>query len=159
MSESKDTERSSSLWSRIRAKLAENGVYVAFNSLEGVDLEDLGLGDLEDLVVDLGGLRHGIKVVCVEPDLKASAEEMNETARDQVVMVRVDEDTRDRLDDWVKIGAVKSRSEAAALFIREGLGVRADELERLREALREVEAAQERLHAKAKEVFDASAAS
>jgi len=43
------------------------------------------------------------------------------------------------------------------LFIREGLGVRADELERLSEALREVEQAQERLHKKAREVFDASA--
>ena len=157
MPESKKADGSASVWSRIRSKLAENGVYVGFGSLG--DIEDLDLGDLEDLVVDLGGLRHGIKVVCVEPDLKASAEEMNETARDQVVMVRVDEDTRDRLDDWVKIGAVKSRSEAAALFIREGLGVRADELERLREALREVEAAQARLHNKAREVFDASATS
>lgn len=160
MTESSEARSSRTLWGRIRSKLADNGVYVGVSIgrvLENLDLEDLGLDDLEDLIVDLGEAGNGIKVVCVSPDLKASAEEMSETQRDQVVMVRVDQETRDRLDDWVKTGAVKSRSEAAALFIREGLGVRADELERLSEALREVEQAQERLHEKAREVFDASA--
>ena len=160
MTESSEARSSQTLWGRIRSRLADNGVYFGVSIgrvLENLDLEDLGLDDLDDLIVDLGEAGNGIKVVCVSPDLKASAEEMSETQRDQVVMVRVDQETRDRLDDWVKTGAVKSRSEAAALFIREGLGVRADELERLSEALREVEQAQERLHEKAREVFDASA--
>ncbi len=145
-----------SLWGRIRRTLADNGVYIGVSAGRG--LEDLGFDDFENLLVDLGEAGEAIKLVCVSPDLKSSAEEMSETQRDQVVMVRVDEETRDRLDDWVKTGAVKSRSEAAALFIREGLGVRADELERLREALREVEEAQERLHQRAREVFDSTAA-
>ncbi len=145
-----------SLWRRIRRKLADNGVYIEVSAGRG--LEDLGIDNLDDLLVDLGEIGDAIKVVCVSPDLKSSAEEMSETQRDQVVMVRVDEETRNRLDDWVKTGAVKSRSEAAALFIREGLAVRADELERLREALREVEEAQERLHQRAREVFDSTAA-
>lgn len=93
------------------------------------------------------------KVVCVTPGLKDSVEEMGKTARDQVVMVRVDTETSEALDDWVQTGAVKSRSEAAALFIREGLGVRADELERLKGALDEVQAARERLRQQAREVF------
>ncbi len=145
------SESTDSIWGRIRSRLAEKGVYIGINRLE--DLEGLGLGGLEDFDIDLGEAGGGIKVVCVAPDLKSSAERMNETSRDQVVMVRVDEETRDQLDSWVATGAVKSRSEAAALFIREGLGVRADELDRLRDALREVEEAQERLRSRAKEVF------
>lgn len=147
-----------SLWQRIRDRLSEHGVYVGFNRLDGLGdlgLGDLGLEDLEnlDVKVDLGTGRSGIKVVCVAPDLQASAEELKEKHRDQVVMVRVDEETRDKLDDWVRTGAVKSRSEAAALFIREGLAVREDELEKLRDALREVESAQDRLERKAREIF------
>lgn len=146
----------SSVWQRIQDRLSEHGVYVGINGLDAftdLNLADLGLDDLEDLKVEFGGDGHGFKVVRVSPDLKSSADEMKETQRDQVIMVRVDEDSRDKLDAWVKTGAVKSRSEAAALFIREGLKVREDELERLRDALREVEDAQERLHQKAREIF------
>lgn len=93
------------------------------------------------------------KVVCVTPGLKDSVEEMGKTPRDQVVMVRVDSETSAALDAWVQTGAVKSRSEAAALFIREGLNLRSDELERLKDALSEVKAARERLRRQAREVF------
>jgi hypothetical protein len=48
---------------------------------------------------------------------------------------------------------VRSRSEAAALFIREGFKVRAAELEQLQDALRAVEEAKQRLSEKAREVF------
>ena len=68
-------------------------------------------------------------------------------------MKRVDEDTRRKLDAWVASGAVKSRSEAAALFIQEGLKVRATELERLGDAIQAVEQAKERLRRKARDVF------
>ncbi len=149
--ESEETKKPTSVWERLRARLAEKGVYIGINQFE--DLEDLGLADLEDINVDFGSKRGGIKVVCVPPDLKSSADKMKESPRDQVVMVRVDDDTRDQLDAWVKTGAVKSRSEAAALFIREGLAVRVDELEQLRGALSDVEAAQERLRDKARQVF------
>ncbi len=93
------------------------------------------------------------KVVCVTPGLKDSVEEMGKTPRDQVVMVRVDSETSSALDAWVQTGAVKSRSEAAALFIREGLTLRSDELEKLKDALSDVEAARERLRRQAREVF------
>jgi hypothetical protein len=68
-------------------------------------------------------------------------------------MVRVDEGTSKALDAWVETGAVRSRSEAAALFIREGLQVRADELEQLKDALNGVEEAKHRLREKARQVF------
>ncbi|MEQ1564383.1 MAG: hypothetical protein ABMA64_02010 [Myxococcota bacterium] len=94
-----------------------------------------------------------VKVVVVSPDLQAAVEEMGQSTRDQVVMVRVDEDTLTKLDAWMATGAVKSRSEAAALFIREGLKVREGELSRLQAALDEVEAAKEKLRQQAREVF------
>ena len=87
------------------------------------------------------------------PCLQDSVREMGGSARDQVVMVRVDRETAGRLDAWVATGAVKSRSEAAALFIREGLKVRASELEQLQDAIRGVADAKERLLARAKEVL------
>lgn len=151
----KNESQTESLWGRIRGKLEENGIYIGINNPE--DIAELERLENLDLDVDFGGKRAGIKVVCVAPDLKASADEMNETPRDKVVMVRVDEDTREQLDAWVETGAVKSRSEAAALFIREGLAVRSDELARLRDALREVEQARERLRDKASEVFGGTA--
>lgn len=110
----------------------------------GIDLET---------ACDIEGEGGKVKCVVVAPSLKRSVKEMGESQRDQVVMVRVDDQTSKSLDAWVATGAVKSRSEAAALFIREGMKVRASELEKLREALDDVEAARERLHTKAREVF------
>ena len=127
------------MWEKIQSRLKEQGISIDFK--DGLDFS----------CVDPSG--SGVKVVCVAPDLKRSVEEMGRSPRDQVVMVRVDEATLEALDAWVATGAVKSRSEAAALFIREGLEVRADELEQLRDALREVQEAQDRLKAKAREIF------
>ncbi len=53
------------------------------------------------------------KVVCVASDLKNSVRELGEGTRDQVVMVRIDDETTASLDDWVETGAVTSRSEGA----------------------------------------------
>ncbi len=134
------------LWEKIQPQLKARGIDVDFNLGEGFDFT----------CADCEGDGPRVKVVCVAPDLKESVEEMGQTQRDQVVMVRVDESTREDLDAWVSTGAVKSRSEAAALFIREGLKVRADELDRLRDALREVQEAKERLKQQAKEIFGES---
>lgn len=96
-----------------------------------------------------------IKLVCVAPDLRGSVEQLSRTTRDQVVMVRVDAQTARELDAWVESGAVRSRSEAAAVFIREGLKVRSAELAALRDALDDVERAKARLRDRAREVFGA----
>ncbi len=127
-----DSEDWRSIWERVRTELAEAGV------------------DIEKLGDRIGG---AVKVVCVTPDIKDSVDEMSKAQRDQPLMVRVDADTLRQLDEWVKTEAVKSRSEAAALFIREGLKVRASELEKLQDALAEVDRAKERLQEKVREVF------
>lgn len=98
-----------------------------------------------------------VKIVCVAPNLTSSVAEVGQSNRDQVVMVRVDSPTSQALDDWVAAGSVKSRSEAAAVFIREGLKVRKGELDQLRDALNEVDRAKKKLEKKAREVFGSDA--
>ncbi len=100
-----------------------------------------------------GGVRSKVKVVCVAPDLQQAVQDLCGCSRDQVVMVRVDQETTTKLDTWVETGAVKSRSEAAALFIREGLKVRASELERLGDVLQSYNEAKDRLQREARDAF------
>lgn len=119
---------------------------------------------LRELGVDLSACCHEhdpahAKLVCVSPDLTASLRQLGRTPRDQVVMVRVDGETAKKLDAWVETGAVRSRSEAAALFIREGLSVRAAELNQLGNALQEVEEARRRLQEKARQILGEEAES
>ncbi len=111
---------------------------------QGVDPETLCGADAQ-------GAR--VKVVCVAPTLGDSVERLGRAARDQVVMVRMDEDSIQKLDAWVQTGAVHSRSQAAALFIREGLAVRESELTALKDTIRGVEEAKQRLRDKAREVL------
>jgi hypothetical protein len=125
---------SNPIWQAIQEQLAQ----------QGIDVDSLAHGDLGDARV---------RAICVVPDLGASVRAMAEFPRDQVVMVRVDAESAKALDAWVQSGAVKSRSEAAALFIREGLNVHARELGQLQDALREVEEAKRRLKEKAKDVL------
>ena len=116
-------------------------------------IESLGVEIGDQVEASLRDIKGDWKVVTITPDLGESVREMGESPRDHTVMVRVDENTSKRLDAWVEIGAVKSRSEAAALFIREGLQVRADELAELEEALQKVEKAKQNLRNKARTVF------
>jgi len=127
-------DRSKDLLSLIREQLSE----------QGIDLDSLCGSDSD----------APVKVVCVAPDMQDSVRELGEATRDQVVMVRIDEKTSTTLDNWVETGAVRSRSEGAALFIREGLKVRAEELRKLKGALRGVEAAKRKLRRQAKEVLE-----
>ena len=125
----------------------------------GIDASQLTLGTGE--CIDLGAVIQGldvggaVKVVCLSGRLRDSVDALGDSARDNVVMVRVDEDTVNALDSWVEAGAVKSRSAAAALFIREGLKVRDPELQELKDALEDVDRARQRLRAKAETVLGA----
>ena len=110
----------------------------------GIDFR-IGLAGDDDLA--------NCTVMCLTGDMKTTVAEMGRAARDQVVMVRIDEDTSGTLDLWIATGAVKSRSEAAALFIGEGIKVRSGELEQLREAIEDVNDAKQRLEERARQVI------
>jgi len=127
------------LWATLQQKLNDAGL-------------DIELPDLSDLDP------ANCKMVCMPFGLSASLHAMEGEPRDNVVMVRVDDGTIRSIDAWIETQAVKSRSEAAALFIREGLKVRADELKELEDALRDVEQARDRLRKKARSVFRESEA-
>jgi hypothetical protein len=125
------------LWQMIKRKLEEQGI---------------GLENLHDIVANLED--DCVKVVvATADDLGASIDELTGSNRDQVVMVRVDEDTIRKLNMWVETDAVKSKSEAAALFMKEGLKVRAKELDELTDAIDDVKKARERLQSRAREIF------
>jgi len=123
-------------------------------------MEERILEQLRSQGVDLAGLSccgedasTPVRVVCVAANVGHALDQMGKSPRDQVVMVRVDGDTAAKLDAWVETGAVKSRSEAAALFIREGLQVRSKELSELQDAIDEVDAARDRLKKRVRDVL------
>ena len=125
------------LWTMVKRKLKDQGI--GFENL----LEILGAVDDSE-----------IKVVCATgDDLGVSIDELTGSNRNQVVMVRVDEETDQKLSMWSETGAVKSKSEAAALFIKEGLKVRARELDELTDAIDDVTNARARLQSRAKKIF------
>jgi len=117
-------------------------------SQRGIDLDQVMAGEQQ--------ARDRVKVVCVAADLRESVDELASAKRGNVVMVRIDETTLKSLDAWVETGAVKSRSEAAALFIQEGLKVRETELKNLDKALRDVERAKARLRSLARGAIGAT---
>ena len=65
--------------------------------------------------------------------------------RDNVVMVRVDRESLDRLDDLVEAGIMGSRSEAAAYLIAEGIKARQGLFDRIGEKIGEIRRAKEEL--------------
>jgi len=136
---SSESESSKRLARRIRESLAG----------AGITLENLG--ELTALCGDAAS--RAVKVVAVPLGLREGIDKLNTNPRDRVVMVRVDKDTSEALDSWVQTGALKSRSEAAALFMNEGLKIRSGELGQLKEGLEEVEEAKRKLHERAREVL------
>lgn len=65
--------------------------------------------------------------------------------RDNVVMVRVDKASLDRLDELVEAGIMGSRSEAAAFLIGEGIKARQPLFDRIAEKIQEIRRAKEEL--------------
>ena len=63
--------------------------------------------------------------------------------RTNVVMVRVSQDSLDRLDDLVECGLTRSRSEAAAFLIGEGVKARKDLFGKIAEQTRVIRQAKE----------------
>lgn len=66
-------------------------------------------------------------------------------SRDNVVMVRVDKESLDRLDELVEAGIMGSRSEAAAFLIAEGIKARQPLFDRIAEKIQQIRDAKEEL--------------
>lgn len=66
-------------------------------------------------------------------------------SRDNVVMVRVDKASLDRLDELVEAGIMGSRSEAAAFLIAEGIKARQPLFDRIGEKIQQIRQAKEEL--------------
>ena len=66
-------------------------------------------------------------------------------SRDNVVMVRVDKASLDRLDELVEAGIMSSRSEAAAFLIAEGIKARQPLFDRIGEKIQEIRRAKDEL--------------
>ena len=66
-------------------------------------------------------------------------------SRDNVVMVRVDKASLDRLDELVEAGIMSSRSEAAAFLISEGIKARQPLFDRIAEKIQDIRRAKEEL--------------
>ncbi|GBE29117.1 hypothetical protein BMS3Bbin04_00126 [bacterium BMS3Bbin04] len=60
-------------------------------------------------------------------------------ARDHVLMVRVNDEALDRINDLKDAGLFKSRSEAAAYLIAEGIEVKRELFERIGERIRQIQ--------------------
>ena len=67
------------------------------------------------------------------------------SARENVVMVRLNQESLIRLDDLVEAGIVNSRSEAAAFLIGEGVKVRSGLFERIAEKTDQIRKAKKEL--------------
>ena len=111
-----------------------------------------GVGIHMDCAED-DGKEKKVKVVVAVPDLKDSVDEMGEKPRGETVMVRISEEISSDLDAWVETGYFKSRSEAAALFLLDGLKLRSSELNKLNDAISDVKKAKDTLREKARDIF------
>ena len=67
------------------------------------------------------------------------------TNRDNVVMVRVDDESLGRMDELVEAGIVNSRSEAAALLVTEGIKAKQGMFNRIAAKVEEIRKAKEEL--------------
>jgi Arc/MetJ-type ribon-helix-helix transcriptional regulator len=82
--------------------------------------------------------------ICVGENLKETVSAVM-SGRDNVVMVRINEESLARLDELVESGIVKSRSEAAAFLIGEGIKSRLGLFDRIAEKTEEIRRAREEL--------------
>jgi Arc/MetJ-type ribon-helix-helix transcriptional regulator len=129
----KTDTRKSDIWVSIEKQLKERGI------------------DLDKCCQE--GDQARMKVVCIAPDLGESYQELSKSVRGETVMIRIDENTNKNLDTWVETGYFKSRSEAAALFLKEGLKIRASELVKLKDSIDQLKKAKEKLRNEAKNIF------
>ena len=106
-----------------------------------------GLEDIMDEAVAAGKSVQGAVRISLGENLKEAVSAVT-SGRENVVMVRINEESLARLDELVEAGIVKSRSEAAAFLIGEGvkgrqglfdkIAEKTDEIRRVKEELRQM---------------------
>jgi hypothetical protein len=121
------------------------------SKLDSSALEALAALGVDASVLEGGG--DGARIVVVRASMEEAVSALGRGGRDQVVMTRLDVDTVRALDRWVDAGVAKSRSEAAALFVQEGLKLRSSELDELSGAIDALEAARKTLRSKAQAIM------
>ena len=94
------------------------------------------------------GKKISERIETIVDEARAGAESIGEnlketlqgalSARENVVMVRLNKESLGRLDELVDAGLVNSRSEAAALLISDGINARADLFERIAQKIGEI---------------------
>lgn len=126
---------------------------------DGVELVELlgRLGVDAEALAECAG-SEGARIVVVQASLEDARKSLSDAARDHVIMARVNSETAQALDRWVDVGLAKSRSEAAALFMQEGLQMRAADLARLASAFDGLDEARQRLKREAAAVLGSETA-
>jgi len=65
--------------------------------------------------------------------------------RENVLMLRINEESLNKVDELVESGLFKSRSESAAFLLREGIKARSDLYDKLSEKVRKIQSLKEEL--------------
>ncbi len=77
--------------------------------------------------------------------IRAMVDGVRGTGRDSVVMVRINKESRERMDELIEVGLVGSRSEAAAYLIAEGIKSSEDLFSRISSKIDDIRRAKEEL--------------
>jgi hypothetical protein len=106
-----------------------------------------GVEEVSRGVREVGGGVRDATVAGVETAKEAVKSRLphDRQTRDNVVMVRVDKDTLDRMDDLVETGMAGSRSEAANFLIVEGVKARQTLFDAVSAKVAEIREAKEEL--------------
>ena len=67
------------------------------------------------------------------------------SGRENVIMVRINEESLAKIDELVETGIFKSRSESAAFLLREGIKARTDLFEKISEKIKQIQSLKEEL--------------
>ena len=125
------------------------------NSTE--DLKDKGrrlLEDVEDVVGEVNKvvrkavIRGSDAVEFVGENVRDTLKDTFQgvrSARNSVVMVRVDEESLARLDELVEVGLSSSRSEAAAYLIGEGVKAKRETFDKIEQKVEDIRRAKQEL--------------
>ena len=130
-----DTERDKTCEKNDDAPRAENKRVIT------VALDDLD--DVDKAVRDAFDKSKGI-AASVGESIRDTIKSVKST-RDNVVMLRIDSDSLEKIDELVDSGVTNSRSAAAAFLVEEGIKARSDLFDKIAEETEVIRQAKERI--------------